>query len=165
MVKLTEAESQQILSQFPTMAFAFAYGSGVVEQGGYDYTQLQSLPMLDFIFVVENAELWHEENLLRNPSHYTSLLSLDAANITSFQQQIKANFWFNAYIPCQISTFPNRLMKYGIISKDQALADLQRWNNLYLAGRLHKPVHIIKSNPELEMAMGLNHEQAIRTSL
>lgn len=165
MVKLTEAESNEILAQFPGVEFAFAYGSGVVEQGGYDYSQLKSLPMLDLIFVVDNPETWHTLNLQRNPTHYSSMLSLSASNIALFQEQLKAHFWFNAYIPCNLTSFPTRLMKYGIISKKQALADLTRWNNLYLAGRLHKPVHVLKSHPELEQAIGLNHEQAIRTSL
>lgn len=165
MVKLTESESHDILSQFPTVEFAFAYGSGVMEQGGYDYSQLKSLPMLDLIFVVNDTEQWHTENIQRNPSHYTSMIALEPGNIKLFQERLKAHFWFNAYVPCNISTFPNRLMKYGIINKTQALTDLQRWSNLYLAGRLHKPVHVLKGNEELEEAMGFNHEQAIRTSL
>jgi translocator assembly and maintenance protein 41 len=56
-------------------------------------------------------------------------------------------------------------MKYGIISKTHAMNDLLRWTNLYLAGRLHKPVHIMKPNDEIELAMKRNFEQAIRTSL
>lgn len=35
---LTDNDFQELLVQFPPMEFGFAYGSGVVQQGGYDYS-------------------------------------------------------------------------------------------------------------------------------
>jgi translocator assembly and maintenance protein 41 len=164
---LSPADSTELLAQFPPVAFAFAYGSGAVEQGGYDYNQKsgKSLPLLDLILVVDDAESWHRDNMSRNPHHYTSLIPLSPRLTAAFQERIKAHFWFNAYVPVGIASSPDRLMKYGVISRQHAMNDLTKWSNLYLAGRLHKPVHIIKSNVEIEAVMGLNREQAIRTSL
>ncbi len=164
---LSPEDSTQLLAQFPPVTFAFAYGSGAVEQGGYDYKQSsgKSLPLLDLIFVVDDAEAWHRENMSRNPHHYTSLIPLSPRWTAAFQERLPAHFWFNAYCPVGIPSTPDRLMKYGVISRHHAMSDLTKWSNLYLAGRLHKPVHILQGNTEIEMVMGLNREQAIRTSL
>ena len=40
-----------------------------------------------------------------------------------------------------------------------------QWNHLYVAGRLHKPVRIILSNPEVTAALATNREHALRASL
>jgi mitochondrial translocator assembly and maintenance protein 41 len=163
---LSESDSQELLKQFPEVSFAFAYGSGVVEQGGYDYSKPQeSLPLLDLIFVVDNAEAWHAKNMLLNPHHYTPLVSLSPHWIAKVQDKIPSHFWFNAYIPVNISAFPARLMKYGVVSKKHMIRDLTKWTDLYVAGRLHKPVHVLKENDEIERAIGVNHEQAVRASL
>jgi hypothetical protein len=47
---------QSVLEAFPAVQFAFSYGSGVIQQAGYDYSQENSLklPMCDFIFAVED---------------------------------------------------------------------------------------------------------------
>lgn len=45
----------QILQHFPVVDFAFAYGSGAVQQGGYDYSSSSTeLPMIDVIFAVDD---------------------------------------------------------------------------------------------------------------
>jgi mitochondrial translocator assembly and maintenance protein 41 len=164
---LSPVEAEGLLNQFPEVVFAFAYGSGVVKQGGYDYTNTpsQKLPMIDLILVVDDSKKWHTENMQRNPHHYTPLLPLNSSSIAQFQESLKARFWFNPYVPCGLLSQPHRLMKYGVISTKHALEDLLDWNDLYLAGRLHKPVQILKSNLEIEKAMGINHDHAIQTSL
>jgi translocator assembly and maintenance protein 41 len=179
---LENNEIKEILQHFPPVELAFAYGSGVFVQKGYDYSSLSSssssfplkeknqktsLPMVDFIFVVENSELWHKENLSRNPAHYSSILSFSAKHIAAFQDRIPSHFWFNAYVPLPVKGGEGRLMKYGIINKSNALKDLFTWNNLYLAGRLHKPVHLLSSSlsSEIEEAIVANHHHAVNTSL
>lgn len=56
-------------------------------------------------------------------------------------------------------------MKYGVICKTLFLNDLHRWTNLYAAGRLHKPVNVIKDSPEVVEAMAVNKRHAVCTSL
>lgn len=175
---LSDKDCEDILSIFPEVAFAMAYGSGVVEQAGYDYSLAKRpdsvlnsnndsaslLPMLDFIFVVEDSEAWHTENINRNPSHYSSVIK-SPRSISYFQDQISANFWFNAYIPMNILNFQGRLMKYGVINKKNFIEDLTNWTQLYAAGRLHKPVRFLKVNPDLWEAIYYNYAQAVSTSL
>lgn len=157
---------KEILNQFPEVEFAFAYGSGVVEQGSYNYsTSSEKLPMLDMIFAVDNSECWHQSNFLLNPHHYTSLLPLPSSAITYLQENFGGYLWYNAIIKLNISRFPNRTMKYGVISKKRLLEDLTNWSCLYSAGRLHKPVRIIKNDIDIEKAIEINKESAIRTSL
>lgn len=168
---LQNDEIEEILTHFPPLEFAFAYGSGVVEQKGYQYELKQKnpadLPMVDFIFVVEDSLKWHEMNLKMNPSHYSSLIPLPAKGISLFQDEIPAHFWFNAYLPLPLHSQPGRLMKYGVINKTHALADLNSWNNLYLAGRLHKPVRILTRAHQkvFEEALRENRSHAVNTSL
>lgn len=164
---LSTDEAEDLLRCFPSVEFAFAYGSGVVEQGGYKYEQSDpsKLPMMDFILVVENSEQWHEDNMLQNPSHYTSIIPLGSKYVAQFQDKIPAHLWFNAYIPMKSKGCVGRLMKYGVISKEYMLEDLNTWSNLYTAGRLQKPVRVLKQNAVIEEAIKNNLESAVRTSL
>jgi len=164
---LSVEEAEDLLKGFPPVEFAFAYGSGVVEQGGYKYEQSDptKLPMMDLILVVKDSEQWHADNMLRNASHYTSLVPLGSKYVAQFQDKISAHLWFNAYIPMTSKGSKGRLMKYGVISQGYMLEDLKTWSNLYTAGRLQKPVRILKNNATIEAAMNDNLESAVRTSL
>eukprot|EP01031_Cornospumella_fuschlensis_P042855 gene42855-52365_t len=52
---------KELLPIFPPVEFAFSYGSGAVQQGGYQYQKnVAELPMLDIILVVEDSEAWHK---------------------------------------------------------------------------------------------------------
>lgn len=163
---LNPGEANEVLSQFPDVTFAFAYGSGAVTQDGYDYSKKAAadLPMLDLILVVDDPFQWHTENMQRNPHHYSPLFPLSSRGITYVQEHFQAHFWFNPYVPAAIASQPGRLMKYGVISTSQALEDLHTWNNLYLAGRLHKPVHILKDHPVFSAAMSRNRLSALQTA-
>ena len=69
---LQETDVEEVLSMFPPVTAAFAYGSGAVEQGGYQYSDKKGgaeLPMLDLVFVVEDSVQWHEENMRYNPGN------------------------------------------------------------------------------------------------
>ena len=41
--------------------------------------------MLDLIFVVESSEEWHTLNMTMNPTHYTSILPLNATYVAKVQ--------------------------------------------------------------------------------
>ena len=55
--------------------FAFAYGSGVLGQKGYDHSHAapSDLPMLDVVLAVRDPLAWHRANLARNPRHYSAV--------------------------------------------------------------------------------------------
>lgn len=160
-------ELQELLGHYPTMVAAFAYGSGVVEQGGYDYSAVDpsQLPMLDMIFIVEDSTVWHTENMKLNPGHYTSMIAFNPAVVAAVQDNLGAYVWFNAYIPMKTIKSPHRMIKYGVIQRSFFLNDLNNWDSLYIAGRLHKPVLMVKSTAEIDDAMQSNRMQALRAAM
>ena len=148
---VTQANSDvfcRVINTFPKgIQMAFAYGSGVFQQQGGD----MSKNMLDFIIVVDNPVQWHEENLETNSNHYSFLKHLGAKRICSIQENYGAGIYFNTLIP-----FEQRLIKYGVIGTQKLVADLVHWDHLYVSGRLHKPVRIVKRPTSSEVIRSLD---------
>ncbi|XP_043298872.1 phosphatidate cytidylyltransferase, mitochondrial isoform X4 [Cervus canadensis] len=125
---------RKILSHFPEeLSLAFAYGSGVYRQAGPSSDQKNA--MLDFVFTVDDPVAWHSKNLKKNRNHYSFLRVLGPRIITAVQDNYGAGVYYNPLITCD-----GRLIKYGVISTSVLIEDLVNWNNLYIAGRLQKPV-------------------------
>lgn len=64
-------EYEDLLSVLPlsTVDYAFAYGSGALQQKGENKAD----KMIDFILSTSDPVVFHEENLKNNPSHYSLL--------------------------------------------------------------------------------------------
>ena len=91
----------EILRSLPPLDFAFAYGSGVFEQDGYNegsdeqqqppsssavaVVDPSALPMLDLVLAVRNPIEWHQQNLERNWGHYSVLRYLGAERLGQIQ--------------------------------------------------------------------------------
>ena len=138
---------QQILSKFPTkhIKFAFAYGSGVFEQlENAPPPKTASSNMIDFVFAVDDSVKFHDENLRRNPSHYSFLRHLGPYYISRLQDAVPAGVYYNTLVPLELDDSSTRLIKYGVVSEHALIRDLFDWDYLYMSGRLHKPVKIIK---------------------
>ena len=56
-------------------------------------------------------------------------------------------------------------IKYGVTTVDNLCSDLLNWNTLYLAGRMHKPIRIIKDDARVRLTQQVNLTSAIRTAL
>ena len=121
----------ELLRQFPPIQFAVAYGSGVLKQIGYSNSDSA---MIDIMFAVPNAKEWHGINMNINPSHYNSGLPLSNSDIAYLQDNTGGRIWYNTYVPINIKRFPNRLIKYGVITANNLVADLIEWKWLYVAG-------------------------------
>ncbi|XP_045179228.1 phosphatidate cytidylyltransferase, mitochondrial-like [Mercenaria mercenaria] len=150
---------QRVLAGFPAgIQMAFAYGSGVFQQTGTD----MSKNMLDFVFVVDHPEEWHRENIDRNSKHYSFLKRLGPKTVTKIQDRYGAGIYFNTLVP-----FEQRLIKYGVIGTDVLISDLMNWDSLYVSGRLHKPVKIVKKphSARLIQALHTNLCSAVHASL
>lgn len=155
----------RILSKFPqNFSFCFAYGSGVKSQLGYENVARKKQNMIDLIFCVDNSYRWHADNLAKNPTHYSSLKHLGSNAIARYQENFGAKVYFNTLIPIEEE---NVLIKYGVISTADLLSDLLDWRYLYIAGRLHKPVEIIKNaaNSKIQDAIDKNLRSAVHTAL
>ena len=163
---LSDTDCQELLRQFPLVEGAFAYGSGAIEQSGYDYKRKSSsLPMVDLVFIVEDPYKWHQQNLIINPDHYTPPFPLFSPIIAFIEENVGAGIWYNTFIPMNVKSFPDRQMKYGVISMRQFKFDLTHWAYLYISGRLHKPVHMIKSSKLIDSMIEINRNYAFRTAL
>lgn len=158
-------ELETIIKQnFPQagVPIAFGYGSKVIRQKG-----VQSVnDLVDLIFVVDNPIQWHRENYEKNKQHYSFLRHLpnNIELITNIQERYGAKTYFNPFV--EVSDIS---IKYGVIKTDHLIDDLSLWDNLYIAGRLHKPVEFLWNNCDrnepLRSALRFNKESAARAAL
>lgn len=178
-----EEALRQIVGQFRApIRYAVAYGSGVLGQKntsrkggpGPDWSphpdppkavvewQKSGAKMIDFIFGVSHTQQWHDLNLAQHPCHYSGLryLPYASAAISRIQDSLGAGVYFNPYI-----TVNGTMIKYGVVNLDTLAADLSEWRTLYLAGRLQKPVKILRDDPRVRLASQVNLASALRLAL
>lgn len=168
---------RQILWQFRApIRYAFAYGSGVFPQTSprlaekshphadtnvaISSAQKGKSKMIDFIFGVSYSQHWHSLNLQQHRDHYSAVGSLGSSFVTRIQDNWGAGLYFNPYIMVN-----GTLIKYGVINLDTLCRDLSEWDTLYVAGRLHKPVKILRDHPSVRLANQVNLISAVRTAL
>ncbi|CAG8560203.1 5236_t:CDS:2, partial [Paraglomus brasilianum] len=137
--------------------YALAYGSGVFPQKGYDS---KSKPMIDFIFGVNYTQHWHSLNRNQHRDHYSLVGSLGSRALASIQENFGAGIYFNPFIEIDGMT-----IKYGVVSIDTICKDLLDWETLYVAGRMHKPVKILRDDARVRLANQVNLANALRTAL
>lgn len=169
-----------MLRQFNApIVYCFAYGSGVFPQGDLGRSiseaefrsvhpkpppalvkaQKGSPKMIDFIFGVTHTQHWHSINIRQHRNHYSGIASLGSGLVSSVQD-MGAGVYFNPYIEMN-----GMLIKYGVTSIDNLVRDLSTWDNLYLAGRLQKPVKILRDHPQVRLANQHNLIAALRTAM
>lgn len=114
----TRALLEDIVSSFEApIRYAFAYGSGVFEQAGYDKPTNGKPsgtdgPMLDFVFAVTHPDHWHSINMHQYPGHYPLHARALGSNFVSKIQAFGPGLWFNTYVPM-----------HGVVSKDTCLIE------------------------------------------
>lgn len=188
MFRLLPANYLNPLSQhsMPPIRYAFAYGSGVFEQDGYNQSDPKRRPMLDFMFAVSHPGHWHSINMARNPRHYALAAKMLGSDFVARLQTVGPGVWFNPYVTVNgvvclsfffflftieraFSTnciyFVLQTIKYGVTSIDTLCSDLLSWRTLYLAGRMHKPLRIIKDDARVRLTQQVNLTSALRTAL
>lgn len=158
-------ETKELLEKFVSsrdnqgkIIAAFGYGSGVFKQTGYT---LQTRPMIDTIFVVENPHLWHQENIQKNPSDYSisGRITLKYFDINAIKRATGVTYQSNIQ-------FMNNTFKYGIIGKEKFIdAMWGNWDNFFIQGRFQKPTYTIFSTKEIDSAIKENRDLAIFVAL
>jgi translocator assembly and maintenance protein 41 len=151
---------KKLMASFPSgISLAFAYGSGAFHQQGHARKEDN---MLDLVFAVENSYDWHEKNMKMNPTHYSALRFLGPGVVSHVQGVYGAGVYYNSMVKHH-----GRLLKYGVISVDQLIDDLNHWRFLYISGRLHKPVRILTMSNDQQLALALqaNLRHAVATAL
>ena len=116
--------------------------------------------MIDFIFGVSYTQHWHSLNLQQHRDHYSSVGALGSSFVSRLQDKWGAGVYFNPYV-----TVNGTLIKYGVVNLDTLYKDLSEWDTLYLAGRLQKPVKILRDDPRIRLANQINLISAVRTAL
>lgn len=162
-VKCIGSSVHRILGRFPQdqFAFCFAYGSAVKKQLGYA-GPAQANAMIDTIFCIQDSNKWHQSNLQINPSHYSAIRRFGASFVSRVQTIGGAKIYFNTLIPWDDGS----LLKYGVVTKNHLIEDLNDWTHLYLAGRLHKPVEVLhQPDSQTSEALQRNLVSAVRASL
>lgn len=127
------------------IVYAFGYGSGVFLQQDQnaeeDMSTTEEKKMLDIILIVKDALQFHSLNTQVNPSHYAPL----------FRDPSRATWWQKHNLSNSIAKNPKiffnfvqePFLKYGIMETSDLCSDLQHWDSLYIAGRMHKPTAVI----------------------
>ena len=168
---------RQILWQFRApIRYAFAYGSGVFPQAPGSSSSGSSIhphpssaiakvqkgggKMIDFVFGVSYTQHWHSLNLQQHRDHYSAVGSLGSYLVSRIQDNWGAGVYFNPYV-----TVNGTLIKYGVVNLDTLCRDLSEWDSLYLAGRLQKPVKILRDDARVRLANQVNLISAVRTAL
>ncbi|KAH8699111.1 mitochondrial matrix Mmp37 [Talaromyces proteolyticus] len=166
---------RQILWKFRApIRYAFAYGSGVFAQTSVPgnepghpsppqairNVQQGKGKMIDFIFGVSHSQHWHSLNLQEHRDHYSALGSLGSYAVSQVQDNWGAGVYFNPFV-----TVNGTLIKYGVVNIDTLCKDLSQWDTMYLAGRLQKPVKILRDHPSVRLANQVNLISALRLAL
>lgn len=180
------AEFKEALRQIPwqfraPVRYCFAYGSGVFPQSKPDgrvaspeeiarvhpkappavqKAQDGTPKMIDFIFGVTFTQHWHSLNINQHRDHYSGLASLGSGAVSYVQDKMGAGVYFNTHVVVN-----GILIKYGVVNIDALCHDLTEWDTLYLAGRLHKPVKILRDDARVRLANQMNLLSALRTAL
>lgn len=135
--------------------------------------------MLDFVFAVNHPDHWHSINMHQFPGHYPLHARMLGSSFVARTQAFGPGLWFNTFVPMHgavravplvfladdTDAFHNQTIKYGVTTVDTLCADLLNWRTLYLAGRMHKPLRIIKDDARVRLTQQVNLTSALRTAL
>ena len=151
---MTKEEVLRIfVEERPSCIASYGYGSGVFKQDGYETGKK---PQMDIIFIVDDLKTWHLNNMEQNPHDYCLMgrLHLSLSSIKSIKG--KNNITYFSQIKSQ-----DNLFKYGVIEDKDFIKSLKRWDNIFVAGRFHKPVLEISSNDVIRDAISYDREMAL----
>lgn len=180
----TRDKLERIAARFPASRWAMAYGSGVFDQvgstslskaeqagSGQADSQPKDHPMVDFLIATSHPSHFHDLNLQQNPSHYPFLFRWLGPKLISTVQEWAAGLWYVTDVDMPVrnkdGSTEHVKIKYGIISVDRLCSDLLDWKTLYVSGRMHKPVRIVKGMSERRvlLAAQVNLTSALRLAL
>jgi len=141
---------RDLMKRFPTrlVRTGFGYGSSVFPQKGNDGKDRQ----IDMILIVDDVAKFHQSrklfkiifnpflaNMKVNKKDYSYLMRFGGSEIVTSCNKKAAGLFFNPFVETDLG-----VLKYGVISTERAVDDLENWTSLYLSGRLHKPVKVDK---------------------
>ncbi len=146
---------EEVIKQFavqrPESQGIYGYGSGIFKQASSS-----GKPLTDVIFLVDDIKEWHLENMKKNPKDY-SFIGRIYLNRSSIQKIKGVNgVTYFSEINGGEYTF-----KYGVIEVEDFINGLDTWNNMFMAGRFHKPVLELDSKQNIRESIIYNRKCAL----
>ena len=87
----------------------------------------------------DNPLEFHRQNLAKNKNDYSYFMKAKSADSISNWNSKATGLYFNQFVKTEFGE-----LKYGVISTEDFIKDLTNWHHLYIAGRLHKPVKVLR---------------------
>lgn len=149
-------EKREAISKFalkrPESVGVYGYGSGVFKQSNTE----GSKPLTDVIFIVPDIRKWHLKNMQMNSGDYSIIgrIHLSRKNISKLKGRNHITYF--SEIREGEYTF-----KYGVIEVEDFKRGLNTWDNIFTAGRFHKPVMEITSRDDIREAIDYNKDCAL----
>jgi mitochondrial translocator assembly and maintenance protein 41 len=156
-LQLKQKLKEKISRNFPgtDIKYAYAYGSAVIPQK--DYTG----KMIDIFFIVEDVKKFHYDNMRKNFDHYSSIARNSSITTLEKVNRYGSGVYYNPSVLIE----KDLLIKYGVVSEMDFVNHMTRWENLFIAGRFHKPVlSIFKEDEKIENIINKNREAAVKIS-
>lgn len=148
-------EILNFMASRPETVGIIGYGSGVNPQKGQENRK----PQIDLIVIVDDIKKWNIANIKQNKKDYSFTSRL-------FFKYAPKKWLKNGGKICYLTYIPFNQSKYkiGTIEKTDFINDLEKWETFYIAGRMQKPILIVKSDNEIEKAIDYNRKSAILVS-
>lgn len=150
-----KAEISKFMDERPESIGIIGYGSGVNVQKG----QEDRKPQIDLIVIVDNLKKWHTENIKKNKKDYSFTSRIFFKHGPYKLLKSGAHICYMTYIP-----FNNREYKIGTIEVSDFLNDLINWETFYMAGRMQKPILVVKSNEQIDKSIFQNRISGIEAT-
>lgn len=147
---------KQFMAKRPECEGIIGYGSGISKQKGQENRKVQ----VDLIVVVKDLKKWHRENVKLNPSDYSFTGRNFMTKCASSLLKKGGRICYMTYIP-----FMGHSFKIGTIEEKDFLDSLTLWDTYYLAGRMQKPILVVKANKEIKQAIENNRQMAIAATM
>jgi len=143
---------KRFMEKRPDCEAIIGYGSGITKQAGQENRKVQ----VDLIVVVKDLKKWHIQNVKKNPNDYSFTGKQMMTKGSSSFLKKGGKICYMTYIP-----FEGHSFKIGTIEEKDFLDSLELWDTFYLAGRMQKPIMIVKANKPIKDAIENNRRMAI----
>lgn len=149
-------EKYDVIKKFsdkrPDSVGVYGYGSGVFKQSNTEGFK----PLTDVVFIVDDIRDWHKTNMTMNSKDYSligrvhlsrkNIAKLKGMNGVTYFSEIKDDGY---------------IFKYGVIEVEDFKRGLSTWDNLFMAGRFHKPVMEISATDDIRYVISYNKNIAL----
>lgn len=118
-----------------TIVSLIAYGSSAIPQAG------NVGKMLDLLIITNNCKYFHMENLAKNKHHYSFISRTLGVEFIVGLNKVCPQVYFNHSVKLLNQDNKTEVFaKYGVVELSNLKKDLLFYENLFILGRLHKPV-------------------------